>query len=159
MPTTHGRKVRQLFAFGNWKSERAVAYPGLFYLYVVGNILDELVDRRFVVHARCQARKVQEIHDRPCLESREVLQRFSRWPCFACSRIVPGLKNRPQPFGIALGPAACQRGIVVHKYIWTISDWPPFKECVNKNEELAILVARGIEEFFVGARNFGAWQN
>src|SRR5580658_4602187 len=75
--------------------------------------------------------------------------------CRAClprSCVIPRLENGPQSLRIALSPAACERGIVVDENVWTIRDRPSFKDSVEKNEELTILVSGGIEIFFVRAR-------
>src|SRR3954453_4505130 len=70
--TTNGCKVGQLIAPHNRKSERAIPPPRLLDLYVVRNVLNELVDRWFVGHACREARLVQKINDGPSTQNREV---------------------------------------------------------------------------------------
>jgi hypothetical protein len=71
---------------------------------------------------------------------------------FACGRIVPRLEDGAESFGVTLSPAACQCSVVVHEDIWTIRHGFSFKERIDENEEIAILISLRIEKFVIGTR-------
>jgi hypothetical protein len=61
-------EAQQLLALANGKDKFAFALACLLYFDVARNILNQFMNRRFVMHPRCQARIVQEIHDWPTAE-------------------------------------------------------------------------------------------
>ena len=61
--TPERRQVREFFAFTDRQCQRALTDPRLLDLYVVRNILDQLVNRRMVLPVSCETRSVKEIDD------------------------------------------------------------------------------------------------